>query len=403
MPLSSLLVLTLVAAPQVRPALIFDGHNDLSWKVREQHGGAVEAVDFRRDTATLPFPLHTDIPRLRAGRVGAQLWAANVPTSVTGPRVVEVTLELLDILRRLIAANPGDLELATSVVDVRRVMAAGKIASLLSVEGGHQIDGRLAVLRVYRALGVTSMTLVHSTSSAWANAATDAPRVPGGLSPFGKQVVQEMNRLAMVIDLSHSADDTVSAVLAESAAPVIASHSNARALADHPRNLPDALIRAIAAKGGVVMVTFWPAFVSRDWAAWDKARSEFARTAGVRSEIYGPRAPAPLVAWESSHPHPRVTLSQIADHVEHVARVAGRTAVGLGGGYDNAQHVAPDDMPGVDTYPALLAELARRGWSEAELADLGSGNILRVFSRVEAVATERTAQRPVEGIDAASR
>ena len=364
---------------------VIDGHNDLPWEIREHGGGAVEAVPLARDTAALPWPLQTDIPRLRRGHVGAQFWSVWIPADTPGPRAVEMTMEQIDVVRRMVAANHGTLELATTAADVRRIERAGRIASLIGVEGGHQIDGNLAVLRQFKALGVAYMTLTHGRSLDWADSATDAQR-SGGLSPFGREVVREMNRIGMIVDVSHVADTTMRDVLAVSTAPVIASHSSARALADAPRNIPDDLLRGIAANGGVVMVNFYPAFLSADWRAWDTARTAFARSAGVPADVYGARSPAPLVAWDAAHPPPRVTAATVADHLDHIAAVAGHEHVGIGSDYDGINGTAPDGMSGVDSYPRLFAELARRGWSDADLARLAGGNILRLMERVKVVA-----------------
>jgi len=374
---------------------VIDGHNDLAWELRDKQGGAVEATDLSRDTAALPHPLQTDIPRLRRGRVGGQFWSVWIPADTIGPRAVEMTLEEIDIVRRFVAAHPADLALATTAADVKRIERAGRIASMIGVEGGHQIDGRLSVLRQYKALGVGYMTLTHGKSLEWADSATDAPRA-GGLNPFGRQVVAEMNRIGMIVDVSHVADTTMRDVLAVSTAPVIASHSGARAVTVAPRNIPDDLLRAIGAKGGVVMVNFYPAFLSNAWRAWDAARTAYARSAGVAADVYGARAPAPLVAWDAAHPEPAVGVKEVADHVEHVARVAGHGAVGLGGDYDGINGTAPQELSGVDGYPLLFAELVGRGWSDADLARLAGGNILRVMEAVEAVAARSARLPPVD-------
>lgn len=371
---------------------VIDGHNDLAWEIRDKQGGA---VDLARDTAALPHPLQTDLPRLRRGHVGAQFWSVWIPADTAGARAVEMTLEQIDVVRRFVAANPGALEMARTAADIRRIERAGRVASLLGVEGGHQIHGRLSVLRQYKALGVGYMTLTHGRSLDWADSSTDAPRTnggAGGLSPFGVDI----------------ADTTMRAVLATTGAPVIASHSSARALADAPRNIPDDLLRAIGVNGGVVMVNFYPAFLSAPWRAWDQARTAFAKSSGVPADVYGTRSPAPLVAWDSSHPEPRVDAATAADHVEHIAQVAGHEHVGLGGDYDGINGTAPVGMSGVDSYPLLFAELARRGWSDADLARLAGGNLLRVMERVEAVAASRSTQPPTrliptDAIDVGSR
>jgi membrane dipeptidase len=411
--IAALLLAAQAAAPQAAtPAIaarvervlarqpVIDGHNDLPWELREHGGNAVDAV--ARDTTTLPYPLQTDIARLRQGRVGAQFWSVWIPADITGPRGVELTLEQIDVVRRLVAAHPRHFAMAVTAADIRRLGRERRIASLIGVEGGHQIDGRLAVLRQYKALGVGYMTLTHGKSLNWADSSTDAARA-GGLSPFGRQVVAEMNRIGMMVDVSHVADTTMRDALAVSTAPVIASHSNARALADAPRNIPDDLLRTLGAKGGVVMVNFYPAFLSAPWRAWDRARTDFAKGAGVPANVYGARSAAPLVAWDAANPEPPVTVATVADHVDHIARVAGYDAVGIGGDFDGISGTGPVGMKGVDAYPRLFAELARRGWSDANLAKLAGGNLLRVMERVEAVAKAEAGKPPIDAIDVVSR
>ncbi len=368
-------------------APVVDGHNDLAWEIGHYQGGNVAVA--RNDGADLPRPLQTDLVRLKAGHVGGQFWSVWIPADVTGPKAVEMTLEQIDVVRRLVAANPDALALATTAADIRRIMASGRTASLIGVEGGHQIDGRLSVLRQYRALGVGYMTLTHTHSLAWADSSTDEA-VAGGLSPFGKRVVAEMNRIGMLVDVSHIADSTMRAALAVSKAPVIASHSSARALAAAPRNIPDDLLAAIGANGGIVMVNFYPAFLSDAWKQWDVARTAYAKSLAVPGDVYGPRAAAPLVEWDRAHPMPRVTVATVADHIEHVAKIAGHDHVGLGGDFDGIDNTAPEGMNGVDGYPKVIAELARRGWSDGDLAKLTNGNILRVMERAAAVAASMT-------------
>lgn len=382
-------------------APIVDGHNDLPWELRDT-GVVPESPVLASDTAALPHPLQTDLPRLKRGGVGGQFWSVWIPADVTGPRAVEMTLEQIDRVHRLAAAHPDRMAMARTAEDVRRIARSGRVASLIGVEGGHQIDGRLAVLRQYRALGVGYMTLTHGHSLAWADSSTDAP-IANGLSPFGRAVVAEMNRIGMIVDVAHVSDATMAAVLDTSKAPVIASHSDVRALADAPRNIPDALLRRIGEGGGVVMVNCYPAFLSSAWRAWDAARTAYARSVGVAANVYDARKPAPLVAWDASHPAPRVTAALVADHVEHIAQVAGRGAVGFGGDYDGINGTAPEGMTGVDGYPQVLAELVRRGWSEADLAGLTSGNILRVMDRVEAVSKSLSATAPDDSIDPLAR
>jgi microsomal dipeptidase-like Zn-dependent dipeptidase len=379
----------------LRQAPVIDGHNDLAWELRDKQGGRVEATDLTRATDMLPHPMQTDIARLRRGHVGAQFWSVYIPAETPGPRAVEMTLEEIDIVRRFVAANPQAFALATTAADIRRIEQSGRIASLMGVEGGHQIDGRLSVLRQYKALGVGYMTLTHAKSLEWADSATDEARA-GGLDAFGKQVVAEMNRLGMIVDISHVADTTMRDALAVSAAPVIASHSGARAVTDAPRNIPDDLLRAIAANGGVVMVNFYPAFLSNAWRGWDRQRTDYARSMGVAADTYGPRAPAPLVAWDAAHPEPAATATDVADHIDHIVAVAGHDHVGIGGDYDGIGGTGPVGMKGVDGYPRVFEELARRGWSDADLAKLSSGNVLRVMTRVEAVAAAMAGKPPVD-------
>lgn len=377
---------------------VIDGHNDLPWEIRSKYAAKVESVDLTKDTSKLPLPLQTDIPRLRKGHVGAQFWSVWITADNLGPRAVEMTLEEIDIVKRFVAANPGAFEMAGTAADIRRIEKSGKIASLMGVEGGHQIDGRLSVLRRYHDLGVRYMTLTHTLSLPWADASTDDPRA-NGLSAFGKQVVAEMNRIGMMVDISHVSDATLAAVLEVTKAPVIASHSVARALDNAPRNIPDELLTAIGKNGGVVMVNFYPSFVSQAWRDWDKARSDYAKSVGASAEVYGPNASAPVLAWEATNPEPVVTSAIIADHVDHIAKLAGKASVGIGSDYDGINGTAPRDMTGVDGYPALFAELARRGWSDADLAGLARGNILRVMEKVEAVAKSMGGMPPVDASD----
>lgn len=379
-------------------APVIDGHNDLAWELRKAYEGKVEAVDLTRDTANLEKPLQTDIPRLRMGHVGGQFWSLYIPANVTGPEAVQATLDQIDIVQRVVAANPRVFMMAETAADVRKAKSEGRIASLLGIEGGHQFGGRLSVLRQFRELGVLYMTLTHGKSLSWADSATDTPR-SGGLSPFGRQVVAEMNRIGMIVDISHVSDATMAAVLAATKAPVIASHSSARAVADRPRNIPDTLLRGIAENGGVVMVNFYPAFLSTAWNEWDNARTAFVKASGLPATPAGPRSTPALVAWEREHPEPRVDVRTVADHVEHIARVAGHDHVGLGADYDGISGTGPVGMKGVDSYPLLFAELARRGWSDTDLAKLAQGNILRVMERVEAVARDTAGLPPIDAND----
>lgn len=366
-------------------APVIDGHNDLAWELRTSYDSAVEALDLTRDTSKLAKPLQTDIPRLRKGKVGGQFWSLYIPASQTGAQAVQTTLDQIDIVQRVVRAHPDTFMLAQTAADIRKARTQGKIASLMGIEGGHQFGGRLSVLRQFRELGVLYMTLTHGKSLTWADSSTDAARA-GGLTPFGRRVVEEMNRIGMIVDVSHVSDATLAAALNVTKAPVIASHSSARAIADRPRNIPDVLLRRIAENGGVVMVNFYPAFLSTVWNDWDNKRIAFAKLNGLTTDPIKWRDVPALVAWERANPEPRVDVGTVADHVDHIAKVAGHDHVGIGADYDGISGTGPEGMKGVDSYPLLFAELARRGWSDANLAKLAQGNVLRVMEGVEATA-----------------
>ena len=373
---------------------LIDGHNDLPWEIRERFKSDLAAVNLATDTRHLPVEpgqaaLMTDIPRLRAGHLGAQFWSVWIPVSTQGFEAVQMTLEQIDLVKRMSAQYPADFAMAYSAADIRRIHKSHKIASLIGIEGGHQINNSLAVLRQMYDAGARYMTLTHTTNTPWADSATDAP-AHHGLTPFGVQVVKEMNRLGMLVDLSHVSPDTMRAALAASQAPVIFSHSSARALVDHPRNVPDDVLRALAANGGVVMVNFAPAYVSAARNSWEAdiaaERTRFNSPPYAGLYIGQPdRAKAALSAWEAQHPMPVTTLAQVADHVEHIRQVAGIDHVGIGSDFDGIPD-APVGLEGVDRYPALLEELMRRGWSDADIAKLAGENLLRTFAAAEQVS-----------------
>ena len=389
----------LAATPMV------DGHNDLPEQLLARFKNDLGAVDLAGDTSKLLAPpgdppLMTDLPRLRRGRVGGQFWSVWVPTSLKGAEAVQATLEQIDVVHRLVERYPADLAMATTAADIRRLHRAGKIASLIGVEGGHQINSSLAVLRQMYALGARYLTLTHSINTPWADAATDAP-AHGGLTPFGREVVREMNRLGMLVDLSHVSPEVMKQVLALTAAPVIFSHSSARALVDHPRNVPDDVLRQMPANGGVVMVNFAPGYVSEARNRWDADRA--AEAARFNSPPFGglyigqpERAKAALEAWERAHPQPPVTLAQVADHIEYIRSVAGVDHVGLGSDFDGIP-AAPLGLESVDRFPALLAELMRRGWSDAEVAKVAGENVLRALSAAEGVGARLSHERLASG------
>ncbi|MDT9598829.1 dipeptidase [Sphingosinicella rhizophila] len=376
---------------------IIDGHNDLPWQLHDLYGDKALTVDLRGDTRRLEKPLQTDIPRLRQGRVGGQFWSVWIPAEVTGPAAIRQTLEQIDLAHAIVARYSDTFEMARTAADVRRIQRAGKIASLLGVEGGHQIDNSLAALRQYRQLGVGYMTLTHLLNVDWADSATDTPK-HGGLTAFGKDVVREMNRIGMLVDLSHVAPTVMRDTLAIARAPVIFSHSGARAIVDHPRNVDDETLKLVAANGGVVMVTFVPFYMSAPSAKYyaDLAAEQARFNAPPYTGLYigqPERAEAAIAAWKAAHPQPRATLAQIADHIDHIARLVGHDHVGIGSDFDGIPEV-PEGLEGVETYPALLVELARRGWTDAQLAKLAGGNILRVMERAEAVAREMGGESP---------
>jgi membrane dipeptidase len=362
---------------------LIDGHNDLPWALRERAAGAAPDDLAEVNLAARVAGTHTDLPRLAAGGVGAQFWSVYVPASLAGDAAVTAVLEQIDLARRMIARYPAALELALTAGDVERIFAAGRVASLLGAEGGHAIAGSLGVLRMLYALGVRYLTLTHNANVGWADSATDEVAA-GGLTDFGRDVVREMQRLGMLVDLSHVSPDTMRDTLDIAAAPVIFSHSSALALCDYPRNVPDDVLARLAGNGGVCMVTFVPAFVSRECADW---------LAGLKAEAAGrgldPKDFEQLFSlkaeWEGAHPPPDATLAQVADHVEHVREVAGIDHVGLGGDFDGTPDVTVG-LEDVSRYPALLAELLRRGWTESDCAALAGGNLLRALRDAESFA-----------------
>ena len=326
---------------------------------------------------------HTDLPRLAAGGVGAQFWSVYVPASLAGDGAVAAVLEQIDVVRRMIAAYPDALELALTADDVERIFASGRVASLLGAEGGHAIAGSLGVLRMLYALGVRYLTLTHNANVGWADSATDEPQA-GGLTEFGRDVVREMQRIGMLVDLSHVAVSTMHHALDVAQAPVIFSHSSAKAVTDSPRNVPDDVLARLAGNGGVCMVTFVPAFVSQACADWLAGLKAEAARRGLDPRNFG-QLFSIKPEWERAHPLPQATLAQVADHVEHVREVAGVAHVGLGGDFDGTPDVTVG-LEDVSAYPALFAELLARGWTESDCAALAGGNILRALRAAESYA-----------------
>ena len=370
---------------------LIDGHNDLPWALRQQHGNDPYAVDLTTNL-DVSTELHTDIPRLRAGGVGGQFWSVYVPASLTPVEAAKATFEQIDTVKRLVAAHPDVFELATTADDIERIHGAGRIASLIGMEGGYSIADSLGLLREFHDAGARYMTLTHSATTSWADSATDAPKW-GGLNAFGEEVVREMNRLGMMVDLSHVSEETMLDAMRVSEAPVIFSHSSARAVTAHPRNVPDSVLRMLPEDGGVVMVTFVPGFINETVRAWGAARS----AEDARLKSLNPGDPdavtAGMQAWIAANPVPRAGIEDVVAHIQHVRDVAGIDHVGLGGDFDGVGSL-PDGVEGVDAYPRILSALMAKGWSEADIRKLAGENVLRVMRAVEAVAAGKRGERP---------
>lgn len=367
---------------------VVDGHNDLPWALRQQVRYDLDRRDIAGDQSA---HLHTDIPRLRAGGVGAQFWSVYVRSDYAGDEAVSATLEQIDAVGQLIDRYPGDLVRALTADDMEAARAEGRIASLMGAEGGHSINNSLATLRALHQLGVRYMTLTHNDTIDWADSATDEPR-HGGLSDFGREVVREMNRVGMLVDLSHVAATTMRDALAVSAAPVVFSHSSARAVCDHPRNIPDDVLALLPANGGVAMVTFVPKFILPAAVEWTLAADENLRAHGFHHLDTSPEAMALHRAFEAQRPRPVATAATVADHLDHMREVAGADHIGIGGDYDGTAFT-PSGLDDVAGYPNLIAELLTRGWSKADLAKLTWSNAVRALRDAEAVARDLSASR----------
>jgi membrane dipeptidase len=368
----------------LREVPLIDGHNDLPYQYEERVKDHLAQIDIRQDQSKLTPPLHTDIPRLRQGRIGAQFWSVYVPTTLKGADAVRAVLEQIDVVHRIDELYPDTFELARTADDVVRIHRSGRIAALIGVEGGHSIGNSLAVLRQLYALGARYMTITHSDNTDWADSATADP-VHGGLTPFGKLVIAEMNRLGMLVDLSHVAPKTMHDILDVTAAPVIFSHSSARAIVDHARNVPDDVLRRVKENDGVVMVTWPPTFLSEKVRAQDAAKD--AEEARLKALYRGQpeKMKAALAQWEAVNPAPRATVQDVADHIDHIVQVAGATHVGIGADLDGIT-TTPEGLDSVAAYPKLFAELIRRGYTDEQLKGIAGLNVLRVMRRVEAVA-----------------
>ncbi len=380
----------------LREVPLIDGHNDLPEQYEERVKNHLAQIDIRQDQSKLTPALHTDIPRMRQGRVGGQFWSVYVPATLKGADAVRAVLDQIDVVHRLEGLYPDTFEPARTADDVVRIHRGGKIASLIGVEGGHSIGNSLAVLRQLYAMGARYMTITHSANNDWADSATADP-VHGGLTPFGKQVIAEMNRLGMLVDLSHVAPKTMHDILDVAAAPVIFSHSSARALTDHPRNVPDDVLRRVKEKDGVVMITWVPGFISEKVRAHGAAKD--AEEARLKALYRGQpeKVKSELARWEAANPAPRATVQDVADHIDHVGKVAGAERVGLGADLDGIS-TTPEGLDSVATYPRLFAELVRRGYTDGQLKGIAGQNVLRVMRKVEAVAARLKKERPASDV-----
>jgi len=380
-PLAKDVVLTEEARAIHREALLIDGHNDLPYALREQDGPAFRNIDL-----TKPQPkLHTDIARLREGNVGAQFWSAWVPTdTIKKGTAVRMTLEQIDVIHELARRYPDTFEMAYGTEDIRRIRRSGKIASLIGVEGGHSIDNSLGVLRTYHRLGVRYMTLTHSESLDWADSATDKPKA-NGLTPFGEDVIREMNRLGMLVDLSHVSPETMKAALKVTKAPLIFSHSSARAVADHPRNVPDDVLQLVKANNGVVMVNFYSGFIVPEGARAMRRMFDVSRELKAKFPDDEAKYKEALRAWVKENDYPAGSVKTIADHIDHIVKVAGIDHVGLGSDFDGITKV-PHQMEDVSKYPYLTQELLNRKYTKEQIHKVLGGNLMRVFADAEAVS-----------------
>lgn len=373
---------------------LIDGHNDVPWQYRERVDNRVAEIPFASDTTELDPPMHTDIPRLLEGRVGGQFWSIYVPPALAGPEAVKVQFEQLDTARRIIARNEA-LEFVETPDEMEEAFANGRIGSMLGLEGGHVLDNSLAILRPLYALGARYMTLTHWQNNDWADAATDTPE-HGGLTAFGRAIIEEMNRIGMLVDLSHVAPSTMHDVLDATETPVIFSHSSARGVTPHPRNVPDSVLDRLPENGGVVMVTFVPSFINEDVRqhgadrAAEEARLEALHVGDEEAVEAG------LEAWDEDNPEPRATISDVADHIDYIRDRIGVEHIGIGGDFDGISTV-PEGLEDVTTYPDLFAELLRRGYSRDELAKIAGGNLLRVWRANETHSNEVEGDsRPVD-------
>jgi membrane dipeptidase len=371
-----------------KTSLLIDGHNDYPWALREHDAARdLDKLDIRK-----PQPsIMTDIPRLKEGGLGGQFWSVYVPGEMQGQTAVTATLEQIDIVHRMIRKYPDTFELALTAAEVERIHRAGKIASLIGMEGGHSIDNSLANLRMFARLGARYMTLTHNVTLPWADAAADTAK-SGGLSSFGEDVVREMNWLGMLVDISHVSPGTMEDAIRVSQAPVIFSHSNARAVNDHVRNVPDNILKLLPKNGGIVMVTFVPGFLSPKVSDWNRRQTAEQDRLKAASPDNPGFLKAGLDKWTAANPAPPATISDVADHIDHIRKTAGIDHIGIGGDFDGITQTVKD-LDNVSTYPRLTAELLKRGYSDADMKKILGGNILRVMRGAETVSKRLQAER----------
>ena len=372
---------------------LIDGHNDTPWQYRKRADLKLDGLDFAGDLSTLDPPMHTDLNRLRQGGVGAQFWSVYIPVRQRGgqPGDTRTVIEQIDFVKRLVDRYPDYLELALTADDIERIHADGKIASLIGMEGGHSIEDSLAVLRATYDLGARYMTVTHSKNTNWADSATDDSQFDG-LNDFGREVIREMNRLGMLVDLSHVSPATMHDTLDVTAAPVIFSHSSSFAVCNHVRNVPDDVLLRVRDNGGVVMVVFLGYYVSEDLRTWAERRQ--AKRDRLSKDQSGDNVAitAGLAAWDRVNPKPRATIGQVVDHMDHIRDVIGVDYIGIGGDYDGTSSL-PVGMEDVSTYPDLLVEMLRRGYTDEAVRKIIGLNVLRVMRAVEAVAAKLQAER----------
>ena len=371
-----------------KQSLLIDGHNDYPWALREHDAArSLDTLDISK-----PQPsIMTDIARLKEGGIGGQFWSVYTPVELQGQAAVTATLEQIDIVHRMVRKYPQTFELALTADDVERIHKAGKIASLIGMEGGHSIDNSLADLRMFHRLGARYMTLTHTSNTPWADSATDTPK-SNGLSSFGEDVVKEMNWLGMLVDLSHVSPDTMEDAIRVSQAPVIFSHSDARALNDHPRNVPDHILQLLPKNGGVIMVTFVPGFVSPKVNEWNKRQTAEQDRLKALTPNDAAGVKAGVDKWTAANPAPEATIGDVADHVDHIRKVAGIDHIGIGSDFDGITQTVKD-LDNVSTYPRLTAELLKRGYSEADVKKILGLNVLRVLREAEKVSKRLQAER----------